>query len=186
MGFPLRVRDVKDYAHPDSGARPAFLWRLCRAAVVASPLRATHPSKNFMTSDEIVNKFNSHQPAVMQTLAARVLDLDLDAQTLRMQFDIGREFCHTVDVVQGGFVTAMLDASMAHVVMAVDGFGTRVSSIDINVSFLRPARAGRFVAVGGIVRLGRSIGFLKAELFNDKGELIATATSSAHLTRATA
>jgi len=139
-----------------------------------------------MTSDEIVDKFNSHQPAVMQTLAARVLGLDLDAQTLRMQFDIGREFCHSVDVVQGGFVTAMLDASMAHVVMAVDGFGTRVSSIDITVSFLRPARAGRFVAVGGIVRLGRSIGFLKAELFNGKGELIATATSSTHLTRAAA
>jgi len=59
----------------------------------------------------------------------------------------------------------------------------RVSSIDINVSFLRPARAGGYTAVGSIVKAGRTIAFLKAELYSEKGELVATATSSAHLTR---
>ena len=78
----------------------------------------------------------------------------------------------------------MLDASMAHAVIAAEPqHAVRVSSIDIHVSFLRPARAGRFTAVGAIVKSGRTIAFLKAELYNDKGDLVATATSSAHLTR---
>lgn len=100
-----------------------------------------------------------------------------------MEFDIGLEFCHTVDVVQGGLITAMLDTSMAHAILALEHFKVRMSSIDINVSFLRPARAGSFTGVGAIVKTGRTVAFLKADLFNDKGELVAIATSSAHLTR---
>jgi uncharacterized protein (TIGR00369 family) len=136
-----------------------------------------------MSSDEIVDQMNANPPAVMRSLKGRVAAFAAERRELRMEFHIGHEFCHTVDIVQGGFITAMLDASMAHAVMASEHFKVRVSSIDINVSFLRPARAGAFAAVGSIVKAGRSVAFLKAELFSDKGELVATATSSAHLTR---
>ncbi len=136
-----------------------------------------------MSSDEIVEQMNANPPAVIRSLKGRVAAYAAERRELRMEFDIGQEFCHTVDVVQGGFITAMLDASMAHAVLATEHFKVRVSSIDINVSFLRPARAGRFTAVGSIVKTGRTVAFLKAELFTDKGELVATATSSAHLTR---
>ena len=44
---------------------------------------------------------------------------------------------------------------------------------------------GKFVAVGSIVKLGKNVGYLKAELFNARGELTASATSSAYLTRKT-
>ena len=136
-----------------------------------------------MRSDDIVEKFNADPPAVIRSLKGRVAAYAAERRELRMEFHIGPEFCHTVDIVQGGFITAMLDASMAHVAMAAEHFGVRVSSIDIHVSFLRPARAGAFVAEAAIVKSGRTVAFLKAELFNEKGELVATATSSAYLTR---
>jgi uncharacterized protein (TIGR00369 family) len=136
-----------------------------------------------MSSDEIVEQLNADPAAVIRSLKGRVAAYAAEKRELRMEFHIGHEFCHTVDIVQGGFITAMLDASMAHVVMAAEHGKVRVSSIDINVSFLRPARAGAFAAVGGIVKAGRTVAFLKAELYSDKGELVATASSSAHLTR---
>jgi uncharacterized protein (TIGR00369 family) len=136
-----------------------------------------------MGSDEIVEQFNATRQAVIKTLKGRVLAFAPERRELRMEFDIGLEFCHTVDIVQGGLITAMLDASMAHAVIATEHGKVRVSSIDINVSFLRPARAGRFVAVGAIIKSGRTVAFLKAELFTDQGDLVATATSSAYLTR---
>jgi uncharacterized protein (TIGR00369 family) len=132
-----------------------------------------------MGSDEIVEQFNAAQQPVIRTLNGRVLAFAAERKELRMEFDIGVQFCHTVDIVQGGFITA----SMAHVVLAAEHGKVRVSSIDISVSFLRPARAGRFVAVGTVVKSGRTVAFLKAELFTDPGELVATATSSAYLTR---
>jgi uncharacterized protein (TIGR00369 family) len=136
-----------------------------------------------MSSDDLVEKLNANPPAVIRSLKGRVAAYAPERHELRMEFHIGHEFCHTVDIVQGGFITAMLDASMAHVVIAAEPGKVRVSSIDINVSFLRPARAGGFAAVGSIVKSGRTVAFLKAELYSDKGELVATATSSAHLTR---
>ena len=134
-------------------------------------------------SDDIVERMNTHPPAVIRTLQGRVVGYAAEKRELRMAFRIGLEFCHTVDIVQGGFITAMLDASMAHAVLAAEHFKVRVSSIDINVSFLRPARAGDFIAVGSILKAGRSVAFLRAELYAGEGTLVATATSSAHLTR---
>jgi len=136
-----------------------------------------------MPSETTIDQLNANPPAVIRSLKGRVAGFAPERHELRMAFDIGLEFCHTVDIVQGGFITAMLDASMAHVVIATEGTHVRVSSIDINVSFLRPARAGGFTAVGSIVKSGRTVAFLRAELYNDKGDLVATATSSAHLTR---
>ena len=136
-----------------------------------------------MSSDDVVERINAHPPAVIRTLKGRLAGYAPERHEVRMQFDIGLEFCHTVDIVQGGFITAMLDAAMAHVVIAAEHGKVRVSSIDIHVSFLRPARAGAFTAVGSIVKSGRTIAFLEAELYSGKGELVATATSSAHLTR---
>ncbi len=137
-----------------------------------------------MSTEPALELLNANPPAVIRTLRGRVASWTPERKELRMEFEIGAEFCHTVDIVQGGFVTAMLDASMAHAVIASEPQHTvHVSSIDINVSFLRVARAGRFAAIGSIVKAGRTIAFLKAELYSDKGELVATATSSAHLSR---
>ena len=138
-----------------------------------------------MTDDEIISLLNQHRPACVQTINGRVLSFARDKGELSMGFEPGLNCCHSVDIVQGGFITAMLDAAMAHLVVALEKFRIELSSIDINVSFLRPTRAGKYVAVGSIVKLGKNIGYLKAELFNAQGELTASATSSAYLSRAT-
>ena len=137
-----------------------------------------------MTDDEIITLFNQHRPACVQTINGQVLSFARDKGELSMGFEPGLNCCHSVDIVQGGFITAMLDAAMAHVVMATEKFQIKLSSIDINVSFLRPTRAGKYIAVGSIVKLGKNIAYLKADLFNAQGELTASATSCAYLSRA--
>lgn len=136
-----------------------------------------------MTSDEIITMFNQARPPCVETLNGRVLEFFPAEKRLSMQFEPGLNLCHSIDVVQGGYVTAMLDAAMSHAAIAVEKFRATTSSIDINVSFLRPTRAGKYTAVGYVVKLGRTVGYLKAELFSDKGELTASATSSVYLTR---
>ena len=140
----------------------------------------TTPTQNHAA---LIAQFNQHPPACIQTLKGQVLDYWPEQGQLSMGFEPGLHCCHSVDIVQGGFVTAMLDAAMAHVILAQEGFTVTISSIDINVSFIRPSRAGHFKAVGSIIKLGRTVGYMRGELFNAKGELTATATSSVHLTR---
>ena len=136
-----------------------------------------------MTPAHIIDLLNQARPACLTTLKGAVIGFEHEKSQVSMTFEPGLDCCHSIDVVQGGFVTAILDAAMAHAVMAVEQMRVTPSSIDINVSFLRPSRAGKFTAVGTIVKLGKTVGYLRAELFSEKGELTATATSSAYLTR---
>jgi uncharacterized protein (TIGR00369 family) len=81
--------------------------------------------------------------------------------------------------VQGGFVAAMLDDTMGPALFSMTGGKVIASSIDLNVSFIRPVKPGRVVGRGRVVSCGRSIAFLEAELFDEAGKLLARATSSA-------
>lgn len=100
-----------------------------------------------------------------------------------MAFDISTDFCHSVDIIQGGFVTAMLDAAASHAAFAlVDGV-TALATLEIKVSFLEPSRAGVYRAVGIINRVGQSTAFLSGELYTDDGRLTAMATTTARLIR---
>jgi uncharacterized protein (TIGR00369 family) len=137
-----------------------------------------------MTPEDTLDRLNAGQPPVIRSLRGRAVGWAPERRELRMAFEIGPEFCFGGDIVQGGFVTAMLDAAMAHAVIAAEPqHPVRVASIDLTVSFLRTARAGRFTALGSILKSGRTIAFLKAELYDAKDALVATASSSAHLTR---
>ena len=81
--------------------------------------------------------------------------------------------------IQGGFVAAMLDDTMGPALVSMTGGTIAPSSIDINVSFIRPVWPGRVIGKGRVVNRGRSIVFLEAELFDLDGKLLARATSSA-------
>ena len=65
-----------------------------------------------------------------------------------MTFEIGKRCSHSGDIIQGGFVTAMLDAVTTHAVFAVDSRVTAVSSLELKVSFLDASRMGKLKAVG--------------------------------------
>ena len=60
--------------------------------------------------------------------------------------------------------------------------GEFAPTLNLNVSFARPAKVGRLLGKGRIVRRGKDICFLAAELFQD-GELIASGTASAMVRR---
>lgn len=83
--------------------------------------------------------------------------------------------------VQGGFVAAMLDDTMGPALVSMTGGAEVPASIDINVSFIRPVMPGRVIGKGRVVSKGRSTAFLEAELFDEDGQLLARATSSARI-----
>jgi acyl-coenzyme A thioesterase PaaI-like protein len=64
--------------------------------------------------------------------------------------------------------------------MQMTGFKKTPMSIDINVNFMSAGKPGLTIARSKIIKLGNSIGFLSAELFQDNN-LIATASSSIKL-----
>lgn len=112
----------------------------------------------------------------------RIAAVDRETGSVRAEFDALPRFCHTEGtIVQGGFVTAWLDFSMAQAAFRMSDRPVGVASLELKVSFLQRVGPGRVIAQGRIARLGRRIAFLEASLFDAGGTLLATATSTAML-----
>jgi uncharacterized protein (TIGR00369 family) len=95
-----------------------------------------------------------------------------------MKFIISKDLTHTNGtIVQGGFITAMLDATMAHLIILKLKAQVNPLSLNINVNFLAPGAPGEFVASASITKMGKSIAFTSAELFQGDS-LVATATAT--------
>lgn len=112
-------------------------------------------------------------------LAAQLLSVDLEAGRVELAFEPDRIFTQGAGVLQGGAVAGMLDFAMAFATMACLPVGKGCATVNLNTVFLRPARTGRYLAVGEVERQGRALVFTHARLTGaDDGIVIATATST--------
>lgn len=136
-----------------------------------------------MDEKKLLAALNARRPAFIDLLGGKIVAADSATQSCTFEFDISTQFCHSVDVVQGGFITAMLDAAMSHSVFVSLDDITNVSSLEIKTSYLEPTRAGRLRAVGQIVKSSYKTAFLEGRLYNAEGTLTATSSSVAKLGR---
>ena len=124
---------------------------------------------------------STNRPPCVDTLNGKATQFVSEPPSLKMEFEAVPEFCHSPNqVVQGGFVTGMLDTSMAHLLIALSGGKLNPVSLDINVSFLAPAHPGKLISTAKAVRLGKSIGYFSSSLYQQE-TLVATATSTIKL-----
>ena len=101
----------------------------------------------------------------------------------RVRFVPRSEFAHTEGtIVQGGFITAWLDNSMAFAVFAREA-GVGLASLELKVSFLERVGVAPVEAEAHVVRWGGSVVFLEASLFAQDGQLLARASSTGKLLR---
>jgi uncharacterized protein (TIGR00369 family) len=117
-------------------------------------------------------------PPAASVLGWEVDSVDPEAGTIELWFTAREDFLNLAGNVQGGFLAAMLDATLGPALGATLSTGEWAPTISLNVQFVRPAKAGRLRGRGRVVRRGRDIAFLAGEL-TDGDDIIATATASA-------
>lgn len=111
----------------------------------------------------------------------RVISMDAEAGRAAIEYRCGMHMCHSGGVAQGGFVTGWIDAAMAHATMAATNFAYVPMSLEIKVSFFRPAAPGLVTAEAWIEQKGRSTVFLEGKLTDEAGHILAKATSTVRL-----
>jgi uncharacterized protein (TIGR00369 family) len=77
--------------------------------------------------------------------------------------------------LHGGVTAFVLDISMGHLLWHKSGPGT---TLEMKVQYAKAARAGHMTATARFIRHGRGISYLRAELVDDAGDLVAFATST--------
>ena len=93
----------------------------------------------------------------------------------KVSFDLKDFMLNPQGGLHGGVIAFVLDISMGHLLWKQSGAGT---TLEMKVQYARAARSGRLTATGRFLRQGRSISYLRSELTDASGELIAFATST--------
>ena len=120
-------------------------------------------------------------PPAAETLGWELIRENPAEGTIEIAFHPGQAFLNPHGTVQGGFVAAMLDDTMGPALVSKTDGGCIPVSLNLAVSFIRPVRPGRVIGKGRVVSQGRTVAFLEAELFDEEGELLARATSTARI-----
>jgi uncharacterized protein (TIGR00369 family) len=89
----------------------------------------------------------------------------------RLRMKLGPQHMNNVGIAHGGALCTLLDIAMG--TAARTHAGRPVITLDMQVAFLAPGRAGVLFAEGRVVKGGRSVLFCEAEIRDEAGELIA-------------
>jgi uncharacterized protein (TIGR00369 family) len=117
-----------------------------------------------------------------QTLGQqRIILMDEKEGRAIIEYRCGMHMCHSGGVAQGGFVTGWIDAAMAHATMAATGFAYVPMSLEVKISFFRPAPPGIVIAEGWLEQKGRSTVFAEGKLTDEQGNILAKGTSTIRL-----
>lgn len=81
-------------------------------------------------------------------------------------------------LLHGGATASLIDTATAMAIIGNLDDGEKATTIDLNVHFLRPVSGGEISCTAKVVRAGKRIIFLSAEVFDDQGRVIATALST--------
>jgi uncharacterized protein (TIGR00369 family) len=176
-GYPLRVVDL-------TAGFAAFWTRPERTSRAPRP-RDPHPWSNMRGHPD--NLFNCVRdgrvplPPSSAHLGWELLEVNPAAGTLRARFTARPEFLNPAGLVQGGFVSAMLDETLGTTLGATLDPGQFAPFLEFKVSFMRPARPGALIGHGRVIARSRQIAFVSGELHDARGRVLAGASATAQV-----
>jgi uncharacterized protein (TIGR00369 family) len=80
-------------------------------------------------------------------------------------------------MIHGGALASMIDASCACAAFSATDFKGWVTTIDLQVSFLKPVSQGKVIAEATCLRTGKNIIFCESKIKNEERELVCVGTS---------
>jgi uncharacterized protein (TIGR00369 family) len=120
-------------------------------------------------------------PRAAATPGLEFIDADVDAGTIELAFAATDDFANPTGNVLGAFQAAMLYDTVGPALLATLEPDQFQSTLQLNVSFLRPVRPGRIIGKGRVVHRDGDLVFLEASLLDADGATIATATATARV-----
>lgn len=109
-------------------------------------------------------------------LGAEMVDVSHGEAVLSL--DMRSELSQPYGVLHGGATATLMDTATAFAVFTVIGPGEKATTSTLTVHYLRPHAEGRLTCTAKVIKTGKKVITVNAEVVNESGELIATAISS--------
>jgi uncharacterized protein (TIGR00369 family) len=95
---------------------------------------------------------------------------------LRLPFQHG--FIQGAGVIAGGIMATLADEAMAHVVLANLNAGENTATIEMNIRYLKATAKGDIIAEAVLIKKGKRVVTVQADIIDDKRQLLAQAGAS--------
>ena len=121
------------------------------------------------------------QKALSTVPYAKLLGIKLEEispGTATLSLRVRRELTQNHGVVHGGAIASIVDTATAFAIISLLEPAEIVTTVDLAISFLRPVTQGRLTAIAKVIRAGRRLFVVSADVFDAQTKLIATALST--------
>ncbi|HEX5703710.1 MAG TPA: PaaI family thioesterase [Pyrinomonadaceae bacterium] len=133
---------------------------------------ANAPNPHFAA--DVTNSFA--QQAIMNLISARLARVEPGVVEIELPFRA--DLTQQDGYLHAGVITTVADSAAGYAAYTLMPAGSRVLSIEFKVNLLRPARGELFVARAEVIKAGRTLTVVRADVFatgaNSEKELIAT------------
>lgn len=104
--------------------------------------------------------------------------VEISACKAVMKMPMKEELRQPYGLLHGGATASLIDTATAFAVVAAIGTEDKATTVDLTVHYLRPVIDETTICTATVVRAGKRLITVSAEVHNEQGKLIATALST--------
>jgi len=131
-------------------------------------------AKNPLFATQVRNSFE--RQTAMSSIGAELLIVEPGKVEIALPYRSDLTQLH--GYLHAGIITTIADTACGYAAYTLMPAGSEVLSVEFKVNLLRPAKGERFVAVANVLKPGRTLTVVRADVFgiseSDERELIAT------------
>ena len=112
---------------------------------------------------------------------ARLIGFDLVSVKpgeARVELQATEAHANPMGTLHGGVLCDIADAAMGIAYSANLDEGESFTTLELKINFLKPIWKARLLAVGRVIKQGRTVGLVECDITDEKGSLVARATST--------
>jgi uncharacterized protein (TIGR00369 family) len=103
---------------------------------------------------------------------------ELGPGTATIELDADERLANPMGTLHGGVLCDIADAAMGVAFATELERGETFTTLELKINFMKPVWRSRLRAVAKVVKRGRTVGLVECDVFDDKGSLVARASST--------
>lgn len=121
-------------------------------------------------------------PPVAQLIGFRLTSVKPGEATVVLEAD--ERHANPMGTLHGGILCDIADAAMGIAYASTLEAGESFTTLELKINFLKPIWKAKLTAVGRVVKKGRTVGLAECDVKDEKGSLVARASSTCMTLRA--
>ncbi len=112
---------------------------------------------------------------------AKLLGIELAAAergAVKLRLQVRPDLRQNRGVLHGGVIASLIDTATAFAIVSQLTEPEKFTTVDLTVNYLRPLKEGSVTAAARVIRAGRRLLTVTAEVFDEAGNLVAVALST--------